>query len=140
MKFSHSTTTKASPQTIWAIWTDVENWANWDTELRSAQLEGSFQLGAKGLLVPKKGVKSAFEITEYVPNQSYAFTTKLPLAKLKVRRFLAETEPATKFVHEVSFSGLLGGLWSLILGGTFKDALPKVMENLRRLAEAEENQ
>jgi hypothetical protein len=135
MKFSNKLETKASREIIWKIWTDVENWAIWDTELKESKLETEFKLGAKGSLIPKKGLKAAFEITELKDGESYAFTTKLPLAELKVRRFFSEKKDKTEFVHEVSFSGFLGGLWGIILGGTFKAVLPKVMENLKNLAE-----
>jgi hypothetical protein len=135
MKFSNKLETKASRQTIWKIWTDVDNWAIWDTELKESKLETEFKLGAKGSLIPKKGLKAAFEITELKDGESYAFTTKLPLAELKVRRFFSEKTDKTEFVHEVSFAGFLGGLWGIILGGTFKAVLPKVMENLKNSAE-----
>ena len=28
--FSHTVETSASPEAIWAIWTDVPNWKQWD--------------------------------------------------------------------------------------------------------------
>ena len=55
MKFSHTLKTSASPERIWAIWTDVDRWSAWDTELSHADLEQPFSLGAVGKLTPKKG-------------------------------------------------------------------------------------
>ncbi|OLP18133.1 polyketide cyclase [Leptolyngbya sp. 'hensonii'] len=137
MKFSHTIATTASRQAIWRLWTDVSTWAEWDTELKSAYLNGNFALGSKGTLVPKTGVKSAFEITEYHPGESYAFTIPLFLSQLTIRRSFSDREGLTKFTHEIRFSGFLGGLFGFLLGRKFKRVLPSVMENLRLQAECE---
>jgi hypothetical protein len=71
MKFDHTVETTASPEKIWAAWTDVERWPQWDTELDSASLEGSFALGAKGRVKPKRGPEARFSISELISGESY---------------------------------------------------------------------
>ena len=46
MQFDYSVETTAPPEKIWSAWTDVERWPQWDTELASASLDGSFALDA----------------------------------------------------------------------------------------------
>ena len=64
MKFSHTLKTSASPESIWAIWTNVEHWSEWDTELVDSRLESAFALGAVGTLTPKAGRVSTFRISQ----------------------------------------------------------------------------
>ncbi|WP_287128010.1 SRPBCC family protein [Candidatus Cyanaurora vandensis] len=133
--FSHTLKTSASPEAIWAIWADVENWSAWDTELRNAHLEGSFVLGARGKLTAKTGSVSTFTISQLNLKQSYTFTCQLPFCRLNVYRYLSDRTNGTYFTHEISFEGPLAFLFSRILGRQFQAVLPSVMENLKQLAE-----
>lgn len=130
--FSYTLQTTAKKEVFWSVWTDVKNWHTWDTPLREAQLEGTFQQGGKGTLITKQGQRSSFTITDYKPMQSYTFTTQLPGTTLTVRRYFSSE---STFTHQVTFSGPLGFLFAALLGRGFMKALPPVMENLKRIAE-----
>lgn len=137
MKFSHTVETLASPKTIWSMWTAVDQWPLWDSELKAAQLYDEFCLGAVGRLVPTKGPASKFQISALDWGKSYTFTTRLPLCKLHVRRSL-HSRPGNEqiaFTHEVSFEGLLAFLFSWLLGKRFRAVLPEVMRSLKQMAE-----
>lgn len=137
MKFAHTAWTTAPPEKIWAAWTDVKRWPQWDTELASASLEGGFAIDAKGKLKPKRGPASGFTISELTPGESYAFTTRLPLCELEVRRRLTRKDGGGAcFTHEVTFTGPLSFVFGNLLGRRYREALPAVMENLRKTAES----
>jgi hypothetical protein len=134
--FSHTLTTTA-PKRIWSLWTDVQRWPNWDTELEHAALHGPFELGAGGRLKSKGSPPSTFVVTEFERGTRYTFTTELPWgSSLNVKRYLAREGEATCFTHEVWFSGPLALPLGATLGRRFKAALPGVMERLKQLAEA----
>ena len=135
--FSHTLETRANPAKIWQIWSDVPNWKQWDTGLKSAELGGAFAIGTKGKLIPDKGPKSSFILTELVEGKSYTFKTKLPLGALHVKRFLEEKEGKTYFTHEVWFSGLSKGIFGSALGKNYRRILPEVMARIREIAEQE---
>lgn len=87
MRFDHTVGTVAMPGDVWAVWTDVARWPEWDTELESAFVEGGgLVLGASGTLRPERGPTSSFVVSEFEPERGYAFTTRLPLCDLVVRR------------------------------------------------------
>ena len=134
--FSHTVTTKASADAIWRLWTDVTTWKEWDRGLKDAQLTGPMELGATGRILPLSGPASTFEITEFVDGESYAFQTRMPLARLIVRRSLISQDPVT-FRHDVSFEGLGAGFWAGRFGPGFRAALPPTMKALSAYAEAE---
>ena len=133
--FSYSLETSASPTKIWQIWCDVPNWQQWDAGLKSAELLGTFAIGTKGKLIPDKGPKSSFVLTELVAGKSYTFKTKLPLGALYVKRYLEEKGGKTYFTHEVWFSGLSKGIFGNALGKNYRRILPEVMARIREIAE-----
>jgi hypothetical protein len=137
MKFSHTLKTSAAPAKIWAIWTDVEDWAQWDTELVDARLEGSFALGSIGELTPKTGQVSRFEISQLSLGESYTIAVQLPLCKLNIHRYLRTQSDGTYFTHEVSFQGLLAVVFGALLGRKFQAVLPSVMANIKQIAEVD---
>lgn len=136
--FSYEVTTTASLAAIWALWTDVTTWKQWDKGLKDATADRPFALGVRGKITPLSGPSSSFEITEFESQRSYTFVTGLPLAKLTVRRVIIGTKP-TRFRHEVSFSGALGGTWAKRFGPSFRAALPPTMRTLAKLAEGGES-
>ena len=138
MQFEHTVITNASPDAIWDLWANVSRWPEWDTELQTAELDGPFELGATGRLQPQKGPQSAFVISQLEAGRSYTFTTRLFFSRLDVYRFLAQRDDQTVFTHRVSFRGPLGFIFGRLLGPGFKCALPSVMKQLARLAEAAE--
>jgi hypothetical protein len=137
MRLDHTVRTSGRPEDVWAVWTDVVRWPEWDAELESTSIEGDrLTLGASGTLKSSRGPTSSFVVSEFEPGRGYAFATRLPLCELVVRRWLGEDgDGGTAFTHEVSFVGPLSFLFDALLGRRFRAALPEVMENVRRIAE-----
>ena len=128
--FRHSVTVKAPAQRIWAIWMDVANWPTWDTELKEATAATPLMLGTEGKITPQKGPSSSFKVVSFEPQTQYAFETPLPLAKLKVTRFLTALGDTTTFTHEVEFSGFAAAVFANQFGPVFRAALPRVMDKI----------
>ena len=42
----HSVETTASPAAVWRVWSDVERWPRWNTDLERAELSGPFAVGS----------------------------------------------------------------------------------------------
>ena len=133
--FSHTESTTASSDKIWHVWIDVPNWKQWDKGLKEATLEGEFNVGAKGKLIPDKGPKSKFVISALEPNKSYTFKTKIPFGWLIIRHTLETKENKTFFTHDVQFTGLLKRVLSNKLGKNYRVMLPSVMTEIKLIAE-----
>lgn len=100
-----------------------------------AELNGPFMAGTAGKLIPDKGPKITFRLIEVIPGQSYTFSTSLPLGALYVKRFLSSQNGQTIFTHEVWFTGLTKGIFGRSLGRNYRQILPEVMANIKRIAE-----
>lgn len=133
LSFSHTVETTAMPNQIWQIWNHVNEWANWDTELEWASLDGDFKLNAQGKVKPKSGPVCPFTITEFIPGQSYTFSTRLLLCNLVERRTLRRDREMTYFTHEVSFEGLFALVFGFWLSQRFQTVLPEIMEQLNEI-------
>lgn len=133
--FSHTDSTQVSSDKIWQVWTDVSNWKQWDKGLKEATLEGEFTVGTKGKLIPDKGPKSKFIISEIEPNKSYTFKTKTPFGWLIIKRTLEIKDNKTFFTHDVEFTGLLKKILGNKLGKNYRAMLPSVMSEIKKIAE-----
>jgi hypothetical protein len=136
MRFSHTVMTSAPPRRIWELWTNVEGWPEWDTELERARLDGPFAEGTAGEIKPRSGPASRFTLRDVGIGAGYAFHVALPLATLTVNRRMRTPPEGTEFTHEVSFTGPLGWLFGFLFGGRYRLVLPGVMDRLRARAEA----
>lgn len=134
--FWYSLETSVSPEVIWAIWTDVPNWKDWDTGLKDASIEDDFKLNSKGVITSLEDRKSKFKVVEYTAGQSYTYKTKLPLGSLYVKRYLTVKENKTIFTHEVWFKGLTGGIFARVFGKKFRTMLPDVLAQIKEIAES----
>lgn len=135
--FQYSILVNNTQKKVWNFLTNVNRWKEWDTELKSSTLSENFGLGAKGVLIPKKGPKLKFYISNIVPNQSYTFVTKMPVGTLEIKRTLKNKGNQIEFTDDIKFTGFLKKLFGLTLGGGFKSVLPDVMNNFKELAEQE---
>ncbi|MEL6559053.1 MAG: SRPBCC family protein [Bacteroidota bacterium] len=133
--FQYSILINSSYSTVWDLLIDVSRWKEWDTELLDASLSGSFSEGARGTLVPKKGPKLNFWISEVMDDRTYTFITKMPVGSLEIKRTLKRVDDKIEFTDDIRFTGFLKRLFGLMLGGGFKSVLPEVMNNFKRLAE-----
>ncbi len=133
--FSFTIGVNNTPNKVWQTLIDVPSWHIWDTELKAATLKGRFEVGAKGILTPKKGPKLLFYISEIIPNQSYTFKTKMPIGSLDIKRTLTVENGITYFTDDIAFKGFFKHIFGLILGNGFRKVLPEVMDNFKKLAE-----
>jgi len=72
----------ATKEKMWAIWTDVENWGQWISSIKSAKLLYDFKNGTKGSLEYPNGQKFPFTIADCIENDSFICRSKLPLCTM----------------------------------------------------------
>ncbi len=132
----HQITCSAKPTAVWATWADVKNWPTWDHEIESCELSGPFKLGAKGVLKPRNGPKTPFQLAEVNEGQSFRDVSFLPLAKLTFTHEIEATADGCTFRHRIEINGPLSFLFSRIFGKKMKVGLPIAMERLAEIAVA----
>lgn len=126
--------TKASPDTIWNIWKDVENWKKWDHGIEFSHIEGPFDIGTKGTLKPKGGPVVPTVLTHVKPLNAFVAESRLFLARIIVSHDMT----GIHVTHQIEMKGPLAFLFAFLIGRKMKKNLPQEMLAMVKLAEAYE--
>lgn len=113
---AHSESTTASAAEVWALWEDPERWPEWNSQLDSAELEGSFAVGEKVRVKLRRGGRQQFEITALEPERRFVDESRFPGARFGHEHRLEPTAEGCEITHRLYVSGFASGLWALMLG------------------------
>lgn len=133
--FYHEVITTARPAAIWRLWTTPATWPTWDKGLRSAQLEGPFQAGAKGQLQPDRGPASTFEIIEAIPEKRTVVRVRIPLGWMYLTRSITAEGETYRLRHAVEMSGPMKVFLGWLIGGRYRKMLIDSVLAFQQLAE-----
>lgn len=135
MAITHTITVSAPSQTIFDIYKDIESWPQWDPDLEAVGLDGTFSIGATGWIKPKGAPRSKTRITELIEPESFTVESRLPMCRIVFRHELSHLETSTRVTHTVDFTGLLGPLFSTIIGRKIRQGMEGSMQGLKSYAE-----
>ena len=135
MQFEASIQINAAAATIFALYENVAQWPVWDSDVKSASIQGAFVSGARGVIVPNGGPKSDILFSEVIRNKSFTVDCKLPLCMMRFEHELVAHGGGTRATHRVIFDGLLAPVFGRLIGSGMRKTLPEVMENLKSVAE-----
>jgi hypothetical protein len=109
---TYSTTVKGiDVDRLWRVWSDVDAWNSWQSDLDYAKLEGDFAAGSTFLLKPKGGPRVRIQLLTVEPNRRFVDLTRFPLARMYgEHQFIARGEEV-EIRTSVSVEGALGFLW-----------------------------
>lgn len=117
---------------IWAVWTDVNQWHTWHTDIEYARIEGEFKTGNTFVLKPKGGPKVVIEITQAEPFKTFTDLTHFFGAKMAVFHEFNEYDTELEINTKVSISGALAFFWRKIVAEKVANDME---EQTRRLIE-----
>lgn len=134
---SHSETTTASPQAIWARWSNVSGWPEEDTKLEWSKLDGNFEVGTKIIMKPIGLPKSSVNITKVIPNKAFATEGSIPLGKMIIEHNITTQKGKTVFTHTITLTGPMRKVFAKLVAQKMADNLPQKMRNIAKLAQKE---
>ena len=115
---------------VWKVWTDVNNWHTWQSDIEYAKLDGDFKLGSVFTLKPKGGPAVSLEIVEAESGRRFTDLARFPGARMfGCHEFIAhgdELEVRTT----VSIEGLLSFLWRKIVAEDVANGMAEQTEAL----------
>jgi hypothetical protein len=135
MQFSNSIQISASAAATYELYAAVESWPAWDPEVERSSISGPFAAGNMGMLKPRGGPESRFELIEASPGKSFSMRCKLPLCQMTFSHELAQKGSLTTATHSVLFSGPLSAVFGFLIGRGIKKTLPTTMSGLKQAAE-----
>lgn len=126
-----SVITTASPEAVWKVWADVNNWSSWDPDVKSCEMKEEFKKGAKAILKPTSGPSVNIEIVECIALKSFVSISYLPLwTTLIFEHKMKQVEGGLKITHRVELQGCAAPLFNYFLGGSIQKGLPGALNNL----------
>jgi Polyketide cyclase / dehydrase and lipid transport len=105
---SHSLITKdATRQQMWKLFSNVNQWNQWDEGIDYAKMDGAFEVGNHIELKPKGGPKVKIKLVEAKPNEGFTDFTQFPGAKMYGKHEFTETPDGLKITTTMSIHGPL---------------------------------
>lgn len=130
----HSVETTATPDQIWQVWQDVENWNSWDHETELSWLDGPFETGTRGYLKPVEGPFLRTLLIHVEPCKMFVQEAKLTFAKVVMTHVISQVCGKTKVTFRTEIRGLLAFFFACLIGRSIKKRIPTEMEEMLKKA------
>lgn len=115
---------------IWKVWTDVNSWPLWHSDLDSCQLSGPFAAGQHFMLKPKGMRPVKIALTDVQNGSSFTDCTCFFGAKMVDTHTIEECEGGLRLTNTVQVSGPLSWLWIKLVAQHVADSSKSDMQAL----------
>jgi hypothetical protein len=135
--YANTKQTKAAPEQVWRLWSDVSTWPSWNPDVLSIVIDGPFASGAKGTMTTKAGGSHPIELESVEAGRSFELVTAaLPGTRFAFR---CEISPAggggAVISQALTMRGPLGGLFGPMMGRKIAEGFGPILGGLKAAAE-----
>ena len=116
-------TNEVTKEQMWKLFSDVNNWHNWDKGIDYAKIDGKFEKGNHFELKPKGGPQVKIQLVETIENQKFVDLTTFPFAKMWGEHTFEETTKGLKITTTMKVKGMLSFLWIKLVAKNIADGL-----------------
>lgn len=124
------TFTGITKESIWRIWTDINNWPTWHDDLEYCTLKGPFKVGNHFILKPKNMGPVTITLVAIEPGKSFTDCTTFFGAKMYDTHAVEETPEGLKLTNTLIVTGPLQWLWIFLVARHVAQSIPKETEAL----------
>ena len=133
----HTGETAASPQAVWQVLCDLDQWGSWDTSLEWVRLQGPFQVGSRVVMKPYGQDPITSVIVEATENRVYADQTSLGEVTLRFSHTLEPLEAGGTLVsHRLEITGPAADTLGPEIGPEISGDFPQTLAALVERAES----
>lgn len=136
---SDAVTIDAPPEVVWAVYTDIERWAEWTASVTSAHLDptGPLNLASRASIKQPRLPRVVWTVTVLEPNRSWTWKNESPGALTLAHHTLTETADGQTHVDlSIDQRGVIGRPIGWALKRLSRRYLRLEAEGLRRRSEA----
>jgi hypothetical protein len=128
--------TGADPAALWrCAYADAAAWPRWNSELRSAELDGPLAVGAEARIVFRTGLRLRFAVVELEDGRLFTDEAHLPGARMGHRHLVEPRDGGgSRLVNTIYIEGPLVWLWRRLLGPRAARSLPGAQSAVAGLA------
>jgi hypothetical protein len=136
-KTEHSESTTATPETVWALVSDVAGWPSWNPGYREAGLDGGPAPGTPGHVTLPNGMRRPFTVAEATRSTAFVIAANGPGVRQRFFHRLERTnDGGTRVTMGATMEGLLTPLFSRMFGKVIAGYTPTAVRQLVAKAEA----
>jgi uncharacterized protein YndB with AHSA1/START domain len=126
--------TSAAPERVWEIWSDPATWPAWDPDVRAVSLDGPFASGTTGTMTTGAGTHQ-IRLENVVAGRSFGLVTSpLPASTFHFHCEVTPADQGSRISQGLTMSGLLGPVFSPLMGGRIAQSFQPILEGLAREA------
>lgn len=97
--------TTASPERVFALWSDTSTWAAWDPPVERVVLDGPFRVGTSGTMVMAGGIEMPFELMEITPDARYLDVLRMGELEISIDHVVETTEDGSLITVTTEITG-----------------------------------
>ena len=129
--------TKATPDTVWRVWSDVNHWPAWNPDMKASRLDGPMKLGTTGNIDTRSGGKHDVVVTHYEEGRSFELeSTALPGTKMAIRATISPSGSGSRITQGFEPRGLLAPIVGPMMGGAILKTFNSVLSGLKQRVES----
>jgi uncharacterized protein YndB with AHSA1/START domain len=133
--FEHSVQAPASRERVWALWTDVSGWPNWNPGVARAELDGPLAEGATGTVRAAGGPTSTLKVLSVEPDRRFVTEASERFMRLRFEHELADMgNGQVRITHRVRMTGIATPLMRRTVGARLERSIPAAVAALVELA------
>lgn len=115
---------------VWQVWTDINQWHTWQSDIEHAKLAGEFKVGSSFWLKPKGGPKVKIELIKIEYLKEFTDLTRFPGAKMFGSHQFIHHGDELEIKTTMSIEGPLSFLWRKIVAEGVANSVPQQTDNL----------
>jgi uncharacterized protein YndB with AHSA1/START domain len=129
--------TTASPERVWNLWRDPNNWSRWNSGIASAQVDGPIANGARGKMTTNRGSTHNVTFSNVIEQRGFSMSMDgPPLTSFTFNCGITPEGSGSRIAQYVAISGPLAFLFGPMMGTEMAKQFVPVLDDLAGAAEA----
>ncbi len=131
-----SRSTTASPEVVWRVWSDPNNWSRWNSGIRNAEIEGAIANGRTGKMTTNRGSTHDVTFHDVTDGRGFSMSMAGPATTFT---FVCEIVPdgnGSTISQSIAITGPLAFLVRPMMGNEMAKHFVPVLDDLARAAES----
>jgi len=138
-EFEHTEEGESTKRALWALYSDVKTWPEWDKGIEWISLDGEFREGTSGTIKPAGQDQLPFRLTSVTVDGGFSDETEIPGAGVTIgfKHTIESTgRGRCRITHRVSISGPGAESLAPEIGPGMAEGIPETMRSLLKMAQA----
>ena len=137
-RYTESVTVDSSPEKVWAIISNLENWPEWTPTVTKIERldQGDLRIGSRARLHQPKLRPAVWEITDWRPNEAFTWVSAGVGSKVTAEHLLERVGSGCRLTLNLHFRGLIGTVIGVLASNLTRQYLRLEADGLKRQSEA----